>query len=360
MSNVTELNAARVEEFAVDQIPMALRAAVIISMIGEDAAKSIVEKLDSTALEKAQSMLDTVHTIPAPLTAKIIIEFIEFLTGTSGVLVNGKNQVQKLITQIELMRSNAMGEMEIGDDGFAELDLGALGLDDEPSVWERLEKHDPERIANYLNRLTPNLIALIMRQMTVAQSSDIFSVMDEEKLPDVMGYLVDSKPEDPAIKAVVEKMVEIEFLCAEQNVSDDEKEHLQAMGELLSLIPEAKRDKIVNFLEAEHESKLHDIQKSLFTIEGLPDTLPRNAIPIVVKEIDADEFLKLIVSLQATNAEVAEFFLNNISSRQATQIREEVAGKTALSDEESELVQRNLLVQLMDLKRQGIINLLPT
>lgn len=360
MSSVSDLGAAREANNAPAHIPAAQRAAVIISVLGEEAAKPIVEKLDSAALENVQSMLNTVHTLPARTTAKIIIEFIEFLTGTPGVLLNGKNQVQKLIAQIELMRSDTMGEMEVGDDGFAELDLDILGLDDQPSVWERLEKHDPELIATYLNRLTPNLIALIMRQMSVSQSSDIMSVMDEEKLPDVMGYLVDTKPEDPAIKMVIEKMVEIEFLCAQQDVSDGEIEHLQSMGELLSLIPAAKRDKIVTFLEAEHEGKLLDIQKSLFTIEGLPETLPRNAIPLVVKEIDPDEFIKLIVSLQATNPEVAEFFLGNISSRQATQVKEDVAKKSALSDEDSELVQRDLLVKLMEMKRQGIINLMPS
>jgi len=360
MSSVADLSAAREAGNPPEYIPTAQRAAVIISVLGEEAAKPIVEKLDSTALDNVQSMLNTVHTLPARTTAKIIIEFIEFLTGTPGVLLSGKNQVQKLISQIEVMRNEAMGDMEVGDDGFAQLDLDILGMDEQQSVWERLEKHDPEKIAEYLNRLTPNLIALIMRQMSISQSSDIFSVMDEEKLPDIMGYLVDTKPEDPAIQQVVEKMVEIEFLCAQQDVSDGEIEHLQSMGELLSLIPAAKRDKIVNYLETEHESKLHDIQKSLFTIEGLPETLPRNAIPLVVKEIDPDDFIKLIVSLQTTNAEVAEFFLSNISSRQATQVKEDVTKKSALSDEENETVQRNLLVKLMDMKRDGIINLLPS
>jgi len=204
------------------------------------------------------------------------------------------------------------------------------------------------------------LIALIMRQMPVAQSSDIFSAMDDDKLPDVMGYLVNSGPEDPAIKEVVERMVEIEFLCAQQDVSDDDIEHLQSMGELLSLIPAAKRNKIVSYLETEHESKLHDIQKSLFTIEGLPEALPRNAIPIVVKEIDPDDFVKLVVSLQGEFGAVAEFLLDNISSRQAAQVKEDVAKKSALSEEETEEVQRNFLVKLMDLKRQGMINMLPT
>lgn len=358
MSSVSDLGAARKSTEAPANISMAQRAAVIISVLGEEAAKPIIEKLDSNALETVETMLDTVNSMPAPVTAKIIIDFIEFLSGTPGAVLTGKNQVRKLISQIEGMRTESIGDMDVGDDGFAQLDLGALGLDDEETVWERLEKHEPARIAAYFDRLTPNLIALILRQMPVSLSSDIFSAMDEDKLPGVMGYLVDSKPEDPAIKAVLERMVEIEFLCAQQSVSDSDVEHLQSMGELLSLIPANRRDKIVTFLKSEHEGKLHDIQKSLFTIEGLPDALPRNAVPIVVKEIDPEEFVKLIVVLQAEQGEVASFFLDNISSRQAAQVKEDVAKKGALSEEEAELIQRDLLVKLMELKRQGVINML--
>lgn len=357
MSGVVDLHSGGTAQASPVPVSLAQRAAVIISVLGEEAAKPIVEKLDNTSLERVEIMLESIHTIPAETTARIIIEFIEYLTGTPGAMLNGKMQVQKLISEIESMRNAAFGDAEVGEDGFAQLDLGALGLEDEETVWERLEKHEAERVANYLNRLTPNLIALIMRQMPVNQSSEIFRFMDEEKLPDVMGYLVDSGPDDPAIKEVVERMVEIEFLCAEQNVSDGDREHLQAMGELLSLIPSNKRDKIVTFLEAEHESKLHDIQKSLFTIEGLPETLPRNSIPIVIKEIEPDEVVRLVASLQGEHSAVADFLLDNISSRQSAQIREDVAKKGTLSEAEAEEVQRSLLVKLMDLKREGMINL---
>ena len=46
-------------------ISMPQRAAVIISILGEEAAKPIIEKLDSVALEKVEAMLDNIHTIPA-------------------------------------------------------------------------------------------------------------------------------------------------------------------------------------------------------------------------------------------------------------------------------------------------------
>ncbi len=344
---------------SIAHVSMAQRAAVIISFLGEDVARPIIENLDDEALERVEALLDSINALPADQTAHIIIDFLDQIRGTSGALSVGKNQVRQLITSIEDMRRSA-SEFEMGfggDDDFA-LDFADAIGEPERSVWERLADYEVDRVAAYLNRLTPNLCALVLRQMSVTQCSDILSTMDDEKLPQVMNYLVDGGPDDPAINAVIEQMIDIEFLCAEQDVSDSDREHLQQLGELLSLIPADKRDKLVQFLESEHEGKLHDIQKSMFTIEGLPESLPRNAIPILFRELKEGEDVKLIASLRSENNEVAEFLLGNISSRQATQIREDLDRVGKLSDEDVEAVQRSLLLTLMMLKRDGVINLM--
>ena len=337
-------------------VTMAQRAAVIISILGEEVARPIIETLDDAALERVEALLDSINSLPADQTAQIIIDFLEQIRGTSGALVVGKNQVRQLINSIEDMRRTAAEfSMDLGGDDAFMMDFDDAIGEPERSVWERLADYDAQRVAAYMQRLTPNLCALILRQMSVTQCSDVLSIMDDEKLPLVMDYLVDGGPDDPAINAVIEKMVDIEFLCAEQDVNDSDREHLQQLGELLSLIPAEKRDMLVKFLETEHEGKLEDIQKSLFTIEGLPDALPRNAIPILFRELKEGEDVKLIASLRSENNEVAEFLLGNISSRQATQIREDLDRVGKLSDEEVEEIQRNLLLKLMVLKREGAI-----
>ena len=341
---------------SIAHVSMAQRAAVIISILGEDVARPIIENMEDDALERVETLLDSINSLPADQTAQIIIDFLDQIRGTSGAIMVGKNQIRQLITSIEDMRrTSSEFSMDFGGDDDFSMDFDdALG-EPERSVWERLADHDAERIAEYLGRLTPNLSALVLRQMSVDQCSDVLSVMDDDNLPKVMDYLVDGGPDDPAINSVIEQMVDIEFLCAQQDVSGSNTEHLQQLGELLSLIPGDKRDKLVKFLEEEHEGKLQDIQKSLFTIEGLPDTLPRNAIPIVFRELKDGEDVKLIASLRSENNEVAEFLLGNISSRQATGIREELDRVGNLSDEEIETIQRNLLMKLMVLKREGAI-----
>jgi len=169
--------------------------------------------------------------------------------------------------------------------------------------------------------------------------------------------MVETRKPDPGVDQVLGRMVEMEFLNVEQEVAEEDGENLTAVGELLSLISAEKRDSLVAFLRSKHEDKLKGIEKSIFTIEGLPDLLPKNAVPVVFREVDQSFLLKLLTSLQGAHAPVADFLLGNISSRMADQYRDDLSDAKQLAEEEAESVQREFLNILMGLKRRGLIKL---
>jgi flagellar motor switch protein FliG len=87
----------------------------------------------------------------------------------------------------------------------------------------------------------------------------------------------------------------------------------------------------------------------------LPETLPRSAVPVVLREMDMGETVDLFSTLQGPPASVLEFLLSNISSRLADQIKEKLSDHSGLSAEDGEISQRNFLMRIMALKRSGDI-----
>jgi len=172
-----------------------------------------------------------------------------------------------------------------------------------------------------------------------------------------MNHMVESKELDPRVEGVVIRMVELEFLNSKQDTSGESVEHLAGIGEMLSLMPSEKRDPLVKFLENDHASKINEIQGALFTIDSLPDTLPRSAIPVVFREMDMGETVNLLSTLQGPLAPVSDFLLGNISSRLADQIKDKLSDHQALSPEDAEIAQRTFLMRIMTLKRSGEITL---
>lgn len=329
------------------------RVAVIITMLGESAARPIVDKLDDEALAKVASALENISFIAREEMVDIVLDFLTRLRESSGALRGGREKAREVLSGV----LNAERLTAILGDQAAD---GSVPVpDDEASddPWTRLAKREPSEIAAYLSGLSANMIALILRKLDTSASSDVLSLMDIDKISPVIGYMVEKQAGDPGIDQVLAQMIELEFLNNADAGTDENEDHLAEIGELLSLIPSDKRNSVVMFLTDRHNDKMGGIQKSLFTFDALPVLLPKNTIPVIFREIDEDTIIKLLASLRANYAAVSEFFLANISPRLAEKLRDELGEIKDPTGPEADEVQRDFLSLLMSLKRSGKIEL---
>lgn len=358
-SNVESLAARRSTQLATRApqpqgsapISSAQRAAVIIALLGESAAKPIVDKLDDAALAKVATALENISMLTREELVDIVMDFIGHLRRTNGALRGGRTRAKEVLSgvvdqgRLSLIFKDNKPAVDVDDDG-SELD-----------VWARLERKEPKQIASYLARLTPNLMAMILQKLDVSVASEVLGHLDGEKLGPMIGHMVEPRKTDPGVEQVLGRMVEMEFLSRVQEEEAEEGSNLSNIGELLSLISSEKRDSLVAFLRSKHQDKMEGIEKSIFTIEGLPGLLPRNAVPTVFREVDQSFLLKLLSTLSGVNTPVADYLLGNISSRMADQFRDDLGNAKSLDPEEVETIQREFLNVLMGLKRRGLITL---
>lgn len=337
--------------FRPGMITASQRAAVIISLLGEAAAKPIVEKLDDVALAKVISALENISMLSREELVGIVVDFITQLRQNSGAMRGGPAKARELMSgivdanRLSLLYGNATeaanpGGQEAGD------------------VWTRLCKREPRVIAEYVSRLSPNIIAMILRKLDAGMASSILCLLPDEKVSPTLGQMVDSPKVDPGIDSVIERMIEIEFLNnKEEEGADSQDAYLETIGEVLSLIPDSKRKDLVSFLRSEHETKLEIIQKGLFTIDALPDILARNSVPVLFKELDQAELIRLLASLREGYPAVSDYLLGNISSRLADSMREEIKDLPQVPGEVADELQRQFLTSLMGMKRRGLITM---
>lgn len=331
----------------------AQRAAIVIAMLGETAARPIMEKLDDASLARVNKALETIKLIPKRDLTQVVLEFLTQLRQTSGELLGGKLHARELIANIVEFRQESL------EAGMIPADAGEGNA--KPvvikSTWGKMSAEGAESVATYLNGLSPNLASLILRRVETTFSSEVLNFLDDDKLQPIMERLIEPDTADAGIMSVIERMVEMEFLNAEQGAVTEDDEHLAGIGEILSLIPTEKRNSLVEFLRSNHEAKLESIEKALFTLDALPDLLPRNAVSVVFREYGTPEMTQLLATFTGELDAVSEYFLTNISSRLSDQIREEVPSVPAMEAEEAEGVQRKFLLSLMTMKRKGVITL---
>jgi flagellar motor switch protein FliG len=329
-------------------IPPAQRAAIVIALLKEDAARSVLEKLDEQALKRVQASLEDVSLMPQEQVTQVVMEFLSSLRGSSGALLGGRVNTKELIEGIVTAR---FGTPEVEPENMDEDAEAATETIDTGSVWERVASKSPSQIAEYLGSLTPNLIARILRKLPNA--------LPEAKMEPVLGVLVHAEDEDPAIDGILCRMIEMEFLNSEQGAEEEDESYLESVGEMLSLIPSGKRDVLFAFLQREHEAKLESIQKSVFTLEDLPATLPREAVPVIFREVAMEEMVKFLAAMQGDAQAAMDHMLSNTSSRMAEQYQDEISDAPKMSGEEVEATRRAFLSKLLELKRQGAITVVP-
>ena len=351
-SNVTRLNprAPSGSDPVLARITPAQRAAVVVAILGESAAKPIVEKLDDAALMQISAGLETVKYLDREQLVEIVMDFLQNLRQSSGAFRGGPGRARKVVeslidqSRIDQIFGNAEPVPEVS------LDTGS-------NVWERVQQKPPLQIAEYLDGLTPHIAALILRKLDTAVASDVVTNLSDEKLDKTIGYLVETDQVDPEIENVVGRMVEIEFLNNSEVANEEVggSDNLEAVGEMLSLISAERRDRLLAFIKTEHEDKLPGIEKVLFTIEALPDMLPRNSVPVVFRELGEEQLLPVLSTLTGSAQPVADYLLSNISSRLADQFRDSLNAPNQKPVADAEATQREFLTALMSLKRRGLI-----
>ena len=334
-------------------ITKAQRAAVVIAMMGEAAARPIVSKLDDRAMAKVSAALRSIQYLDRAQLAEIVIDFLQHLRSQDGSFRGGPNRAREIIAS--LLDENRLGKV-FGDLPVDEEDdMPALPMDD---TWGRLEREPPAKTAEYLNSLTPNLIAIVLRQLDPSVASEIVAQLEDGKLDPTIGALVETDHVDPEIESVVSRMIRMQFLNQSNAASaEEDNSHLEAVGELLSLVPAGKRDRLMTFLKSEHGGKLESIERQIFTIDSLPEILPRSGVPTVFRELDETTLVTFLATLKGDTAKVQEYLLGNISSRLADQFRDLLGDVKPVSPEQAEAIQRDFLMAIMTLKRDGVIAL---
>jgi len=350
-TNVTSLS-----ERLRQKLNRAQRAAVIVSVLGETVAKPVVDRLNDDSLAQIASGLESIRYVSREDVIAIVLDFIQQLRDSIGALNGGPERAREIL--IGIVDRNRLGLIFAGgsDAGDYQSVQDYTGRSPE-DIWKRLAARDPIDVAGYLNRLSPNLVAIILSSLDPAVASSILIYIEDQKLSPTLSRMVDPPKLDQEIEQVVCRMIEMEFLNVSVSKNEHDERHLEGLGEMLSLVPNDKRDNIVDILRRNFDSKMPRIQRGLLTIEELPQTLPRVAVPIVFRDMKQDVLTKLLASLRSDHPQVLEHLLANISQRLAQQYKDELTDYPKVPAAEAETVQRDFLSRILDMRRRGQIQL---
>jgi flagellar motor switch protein FliG len=311
------------------------RAAVFMLALGEQYGGKVWNLLDDDELRALSVTMSTLGTVDAEEVEGLLLEFVSRLSAT-GAIMGNYDATERLLHQY-LPPERVVGIMD-------EI-RGPAGR----NMWEKLSNVQESVLANYLKNEYPQTVAVVMSKLRPEHAAKVLAILPEEFALDVVGRMLKMEAVQKEVIERVEATLRTEFMS---NLSQTRRRDAhEVMAEIFNGFDRQTETRFMTALEDANREGAERIKNLMFTFDDLVK-LDNGSAQTLMRHIDKD---KLAIALKGANETVRAFFLQNMSSRAAKMLLDDMQalGPVRLRDVDEA---QGLLVNLAkDLAAKGEI-----
>ena len=309
------------------------KAAILLITIGPEKASTVFKHLKEDEIEQLTLEIANTRSVSPTQKEAVLNEFYEVCLAQQYIAEGGIGYAKDLL------------QKALGDDKAAQV-LGKLTASLQVRPFEFIRKTEASQILNFIQDEHPQTIALILSYLSPQQSAAIISSLTPDKQTDVAKRIAMMDRTSPDVIKEVENILEQKLSSL---VSQDYTivGGVDSVVEVLNTVDRGTEKHIMENLEIEEPELADEIRKKMFVFEDIL-MLDDRSIQRVLREVENSE---LAVALKNANEEVQNVIFNNMSSRLADMIREdmEYMGPVRLKDvEEAQQKIVNVIRKLED------------
>ena len=313
------------------------KSAILLLAIGENAAIEVLKVLDQKDIRQIGAYLGALVNVGQEEHRYVLKEFRE-LAGASGLSVEGKTYLAKIL--------NAA----LGKDKARRI-LSSLNTS-ENAGFETLKSLDAVSIANLLTFEHPQTGALILSNLESDHAAQILSLLPVHQRDAIVYRLATTEEVSPNM------VEELNGVLQEELRLGSSKNAIPVGGtgmvaEILNSVRKNVEGEIFTALESKDPDVAAEIRGKMFVFEDLEGVDDRG-MQELLREVSKEE---LLLALKPVEGSLRDKFFNNMSSRAAESLKEdmETRGPVKLSD--VELSQQNIIKTVQRLAFEGRVSL---
>jgi flagellar motor switch protein FliG len=312
------------------------KAAVFLLTMGEKFASAVFRKMTENEIRKVAGVMAEIEHIPGDVLAAVSEAFIAGYRQEDQVLVPGGNFIQEAIEQaLDPKTAEAIvnhireKRQEVPFKWSREVDRDALA--------ERIKNEHPQTIAMILSYLPPEISSEILMTVPDEQKGDI--AMRIANLGQVPSEVV--KAVDHALQSDLSNLDNAAAAAG----------GLEKLVQILGGVDRATEDTVLESIEDERNDLANEIREMMFVFEDLAKVDDRG-IREILKKVESQQ---LVLAMKTASEEMKAKILNNLSSRAAEMLKEdlEVMGPVRLA--EVEQAQQQIVRAAKELEAEGSI-----
>jgi flagellar motor switch protein FliG len=323
--------------------PGVRKAAILIVILGEDAASGIYRHLPPAEVEQITREIAGMKTVD-PATALAVLEEFERLILTGEYLAQGgADYANKLLVKA------------FGEDGAKDL-LRQVSLTAEMSAskLESLRKADPQQLAKFIEGEHPQTVALILAHLEAKPASNLLMRLPEELRAEAIKRLAQLRQFSPEmaqrVSIVLHKRLES---LGEQ--SRRAYAGLRGVADLMNRLDMNTAKTILEGIEKEDPKLALSIRNLMFTFEDLL-TVPEAGVRELLGQMDKKT---LATALRGASDELKNYIFKSMSSRAVEMLKEDMDVLGPVKSRDIQKAQQEAVAVARKLEAEGKLTLSP-
>ncbi len=316
----------------------ARKAAVLLVGLGRDHAARVLSHLSDHEVEAITSEIAQLRAVAPTEAESVITEFRDLFAARGAVARGGFAFAQHVLEQsMGVERASGI--------------LGRLQAASSQMPFQFLHQADPAQLRSFIADEHPQVIALVLAHMTADKASLLLSGLPPEQQAQVAHRIAVMDRTSPEILRSVEATLERKLSSVLQPSDLSAVGGLDQMVHIINCSDRATERQIVEGLESLDPRLAEEVRSRMFMFADIV-LLDDRSIQQVLREVETGN---LALALKGVANEALEKITNNLSTRAAENLLEEVSllGPVRLSQVED--AQQSIIRTIRQLEERGEI-----
>lgn len=313
------------------------KSAILLISMGREASSKVFSNLTEEEVEKLTLAIANVRKVDPKEKEEVYKEFHEMCIAQDYIAMGGINYAQDVLEA-------AMGKEK------ARQIIHRLTAQLQVKPFDFARRVDALQIFHFLQNEHPQTIALVLAHLEPQQASMILSSLLPELQSDVARRIAQLEQTTPDVIQEVEKVLENK-LSATINQDYTVVGGVDSIVGILNGVDRGTEKVILESLSIKDPELVEEIKKRMFIFEDIIN-LDQRAIQRVIQEVENQD---LLLALKAASPEVKKVILQNMSTRMAQTIEEEMEFMGPVRVKEVEEAQGRIVSVIRRLEDTGDI-----
>ncbi|MBT0728317.1 flagellar motor switch protein FliG [Rosenbergiella australiborealis] len=311
------------------------RSAVLMMTLGEERAAEVFKHLNQREVQHLGSAMATTRQVSHQQLTHVLQQFEQDAEQYAALSINSNDYLRSVLVKA------------LGEERASSLLEDLLETRDTTSGMDTLNLMDPPSAADLIREEHPQIIATILVHLKRSQAADILAQFDERLRQDVMLRIATFGGVQPA--ALAELTEVLNNLLDGQNIKRAKMGGIRTAAEILNLMKSQQEETIIDAVRAFDGDLAQKIIDEMFLFENLVDVDDRS-IQRLLQEIDAEQ---LLIALKGADNALRDKFLNNMSTRAADILRDDLINRGPVRLSDVETAQKGILLIVRRLAESG-------